>query len=149
MDNRLIIANRLADPNDPRPHESDAFGPQGFPYGYGGNHPSVLGPAFLATYTKKDPNTIAVADDYTTTLFDEIPRINWRLTYNGLSKLNMFKDIFESINITHGYQSRLTVSSFESNFEYESGVQTYDQSVFNYLSRFQRKMMNCHLVGLN
>ncbi|MFT4759218.1 MAG: cell surface protein SprA [Paraglaciecola sp.] len=136
-DNRIIIANRLA-PDEERPHQDSLYGALGFPYGYGGNHQSVSIPAFLAAYTGEDPTTVGISDDYTATLFSQLPRVNWRLNYTGLGKLPMFKNIFQSFKISHGYQSTLRVSSYQTNLDYVNGGQTYNttRDNFNYYSRF-------------
>ncbi|MEL6846523.1 MAG: cell surface protein SprA, partial [Bacteroidota bacterium] len=112
--NRQVISDRLAGVVDPTlgQHELD---PQ-YRQGFGRYQQDVLIPAFLSAYNKKDVNTIAVSDDYANSiLFDirrTLPRPNWRLSYNGLSKLPGLKDIFSSVSINHGYRSTMTVNSF-------------------------------------
>ncbi len=106
-ENRAIISQRLS-PNGP----ADPDNPD-FREGYSGKHINVLLPAFLAAYTDKDANTVEIdAEDYTKVLFKETPRPNWQLTYDGLSKVPMFKDLFSKFTITHGYKSNLTVNSY-------------------------------------
>lgn len=81
--------------------------------GYGPYSKEVLIPAFLAAYRGKDINT-ATLDP-----FDVFPLPNWRVTYNGLSKLPGFKKVMSSINITHGYNSTYTVSGYITDLFYE------------------------------
>lgn len=49
-----------------------------------------------------------------------IPKPNWDLKYNGLSKIPMFSDIFSNVNITHGYKSTLRVSRYSSDLQYRA-----------------------------
>ncbi|MDJ1484916.1 cell surface protein SprA [Cytophagaceae bacterium YF14B1] len=74
----------------------------------------VLIPAFIATYSGKSLNKAKL------TSFPKIPLPNWNITYAGLSKLEVFKNIFSSINITHGYSSTYTIGSYRSPQEYAS-----------------------------
>jgi cell surface protein SprA len=79
--------------------------------GYGASAQSVLIPAFLAAYAKKDPNQVnlnSILD-----IKDMLP--NWRLTFDGLSKIPFIQKYFRSININHSYRSSYTVGSFISN----------------------------------
>lgn len=69
----------------------------------------VLIPAFLSAYSGRN----------TTSQFPKIPLPNWRLTYNGLTKLEVFKDRFRSISITHGYSSTYAVGSYTSSLLYD------------------------------
>ena len=50
---------------------------------------------------------------------------NWRLTYSGLGKLEMFKKHFKSVNINHSYKSVYSVGSFNTYstyMEYMNGL---------------------------
>jgi cell surface protein SprA len=58
-------------------------------------------------------------------MFDWLPRPNWNLNYNGLSKIPMFKNLFNNVRITHGYKSSLTINSFESDLSYDD----YDETI--------------------
>ena len=83
----------------------------GYYDGYGSNAQSVLIPAFLAAYSKRDVNRISLA---------AIPglmeiRPNWRVTFDGLSKIEFFKKYFRSINLNHSYRSSYNVGSYVSN----------------------------------
>ena len=76
--------------------------------GYGPTNQDVLIPAFIAAYTGRDVRTS------NRDLFKEAPALNWRLTYNGLAKLDALKKTFSNISITHGYKSTMTVNSFRT-----------------------------------
>ncbi|MCB0641850.1 MAG: cell surface protein SprA, partial [Phaeodactylibacter sp.] len=137
--NRSVIADRLAiEEGIVTPHSDSAQAAQGFPLGYGRVQQSVLIPAFLAAYTGQDANQVAVNADDTKELFKTIPRPNWRLTYNGLSKLKFLKDIFQSFNITHGYKSTLTVNTFQTELLFSSNDPTRENpETGDFYSRFE------------
>ncbi len=106
--NREIISERLgaANPN------STGTDPEGYADGYSKNSQDVLIPALLAAYLNKDAKSINLNS------FPKIPVPNWRLTYNGLAKLEMFNNIFTSFDISHGYNSTYNVNSFSSLIRY-------------------------------
>jgi cell surface protein SprA len=126
-DNRAIISARLGGDNT-KPHAID----NGFKQGFGRENIDVLIPAFLAAYTNKDARTVDL------NIFNTAPKINWRLSYNGLTKMKWFKERFSSINITHGYKSTLTVNSFQTNLNYDqNNLKKVDTTKFDYYSEFQ------------
>jgi cell surface protein SprA len=71
----------------------------------------VVIPAFLAAYSGKDANSISLSP------FPSTPLPNWRIDYNGLSKVGIFKDLFQSVTISHGYQSSYSVMNFNNSLE--------------------------------
>jgi cell surface protein SprA len=113
-------------------HEID----EGYKKGYGRIHQEVLIPAFLAAYTEKDPNSVGLD------IFKTMPAPNWKLTYNGLSKLGKLKNVFSSIQISHGYRNTLTVNSYNTDIFYDS-ANPYDTNNdnynlnFNYTARYE------------
>lgn len=101
--NRLVIAKRIAaEKGIPLSH------PDSFPTGYGGFQQDVLIPAFLSAYSGES------ADKTSLSAFRNFPLPNWRVTYNGLSKLKFLKDYASNINIQHSYQSTYTVGGFQT-----------------------------------
>lgn len=108
--NREIISRRL--PNVPNPglHPTDPA----YPTGYGPLHNSVTIPAFMAAYTKTSAFDISLDQQKLFASNTYIPKPNWQLNYNGLSKLSMFKKYFSNITIKHGYSNTLRVSRFET-----------------------------------
>jgi cell surface protein SprA len=94
---------------------------------YGLNGQDVLIPSFLAAYLGKDPNEIKLNP------FPKTPLPNWRVDYRGLSRLKGLKDLFSSINITHGYSSTYDVSNFSNSLQYQQGLE-----LFNRLQEIQR-----------
>ena len=80
--------------------------------GYGPYSIDVLIPSFMAAYLGQDPSAVNKS------IFKNKPLPNWRFTYNGLSKIAPLDKLFQSINIQHGYNATLTVSSFISDYNY-------------------------------
>ena len=81
--------------------------------GYSLNSQDVLIPAFLAAYSGKSPDNIFLDP------FPGFSRIqpNWKFTYDGLSRLKMFKKVMKSFTISHTYRSTYSVGSYISNYE--------------------------------
>jgi cell surface protein SprA len=115
--NRLLLSQRLggkniyADPN--------VTTPDGYVQGYGRYAQDVLIPAFLAAYTKKDPFSIQLIKNSNPNLranpFSSlIPRPNWNITYNGLTRMKGMEKIFTSFTVRHGYNSTLSMNSFNT-----------------------------------
>ncbi len=106
------------------------------PNGYGVNSQDVLIPAFLSAYSGTDPDNIF------TTLFPSafLMQPNWRITYNGLSKIDFFKKYIRSFDISHTYKSNYTLSSYASNSEYSedySGISWIRDVQENFISQYQ------------
>lgn len=120
-DNRVVISQRRGNGQ----HENPVLAQEGYTEGYGRTQQDVLIPAFVAAYTGEDPNSVSLD------LFDLLPRVNWRLTYNGLSRLDFFKDIFQNFNLTHGYRSTLTVNSFNTGLDFLRSTQDPEFAVLN------------------
>lgn len=101
--NRAVISHRLA---------QEVRTDTAYSEGYGRTQQQVLVPAFLAAYTGKDAKT------FTLDIFKLLPKANWRLSYNGLAKLPLFAELFQSFTLTHGYKSTLTVNSFITGLDF-------------------------------
>ncbi|HVG14661.1 MAG TPA: cell surface protein SprA, partial [Chitinophagaceae bacterium] len=120
-DNRIILSQRLASQN---PYSKDASGnliqtQDGYYKGYGRYAQDVLLPAFIAAYTGEDPNSVSLVKQSNPGIksnpFSGIKaKPNWRLTYNGLTRLKGFEKVFTNFTITHGYNSTLSMNSFNS-----------------------------------
>ena len=113
--NRAILSERLGDLNKYA---------QGSTAGYGRYAQDVLIPAFLAAYTKKDPNSIELIKNSNPDLranpFSRlIPKPNWNLTYNGLSRLPGMEKIFTNFTVRHGYSSTLSMNSFTTSLLFQ------------------------------
>jgi cell surface protein SprA len=106
---RLQIAQRYASQN---PWSVGTVDSTGFPVGYSPTDQEVLTTAFLSTYGGKNPETINL------TAFPSIPLPNWRITYDGLAKLKVFKKILRTLTLSHAYLSTYSVGTFTSNIRY-------------------------------
>jgi len=129
--NRYDIAMRLAREN---PNWSGQYNDTtGFPVGYGPTSTEVLIPSFISAYAGKPASGVKLA------LFPKIPAVNWRFTYNGLSKIPFFKKFLKNLTITHGYRSSYSIGSFTSDILYREingFASTYDESN-NFIPEFQ------------
>ena len=107
--NRLIIANRLAELN-PNPNPIDSTG---FPVGYQETSDEFLISSFLAAYAGKNPNTVSLNK------FPKIPLPNWRINYDGLKNIKWFSKRFKTITMSHSYRSTYSVGSYVTNLDYQ------------------------------
>jgi cell surface protein SprA len=112
---RPIVSERIARENG-FPADSVHTIDDGYKKGYGRIHQEVLIPAFLAAYTEKDPNSVGLD------IFKTMPAPNWKLSYNGLSKVGNLSKFFSSIQISHGYKNTLTVNSYNTDIFYEQNL---------------------------
>ncbi|MEP0214768.1 MAG: cell surface protein SprA [Cellulophaga sp.] len=106
-ENRLIIANRLA-------NNTGARDAEGYPERYGKTSQNVLLPAFIAAYTGQDASKVKLG------AFRNFPIPNWRLKYTGLMRINWFKEKFKRFSISHGYRASYNINSFQTNLEREN-----------------------------
>ena len=114
--NRLILSKRLGIDNKFYANPNVTT-PDGYVVGYNRYAQDVLIPAFLAAYTKKDPTTVQLVKNSNPNLrsnpFSRIlPKPNWNITYNGLTRLPGMDKIFTNFTLRHGYTSTLSMNSF-------------------------------------
>ena len=104
----------------------------GYLNGYGRSQSEVLTTAFLSAYSGKNASSRFL------NRFPEIPRPNWRITYDGLSKLPMFQKVLQSFSLSHGYRSVYSVNSFSRNLLYEEndGAAFNRDTVGNFIPRY-------------
>jgi cell surface protein SprA len=116
-DNRSIISQRLQEqnPNSNGVYEnpSDTTINPNFGEGYGPTSQDVLLPAFLAAYQGKDAGKVKLNP------FKTMPKPNWQITYNGLTRFKWAQKTFSNFSIRHGYNSTIQVGSFQTNFDYQ------------------------------
>jgi cell surface protein SprA len=72
----------------------------------------VVIPAFIAAYSGKSAYGASLSP------FPSTPLPNWRIDYSGLSKLGALKEIFQSVTISHGYQSSYSVMNYSNSLEF-------------------------------
>ena len=71
----------------------------------------VVIPAFLAAYSGSDAQAIGLSP------FPRTPLPNWRIDYTGLGKIGIFKDLFQSVTISHAYQSNYSVLNYSNSLD--------------------------------
>lgn len=128
-----IISSRLAE----RREEADnsyAPGDNEYMNGYDITSQEVLIPAFLAAYSGKDPEKIPL------TAFPSIWGImpNWRITYDGLSRLDFVQKYFRSVSISHAYRSSFNIGAYSTNLLYledEDGLNHIRDVQDNFITR--------------
>lgn len=120
--NREIIAQRLEQKYTGTLYPSSGFldghSSAGKPYdpgtdnvnGVNRNSADVLIPAFIAAYTGKKPGKIGLSPF--PSLKNMLP--NWRITYDGLSRIPAVKKYFKSIILNHQYRCTYSVGSYSS-----------------------------------
>jgi cell surface protein SprA len=110
---RYDIAYRLAAEN---PNSVgtvyDSVTMQYYPTGYGPTSQDVLIPSFLAAYTNQGTSKVY------TGYFPKIPLPNWRITFDGLTKIRALKKVLDMATISHAYRSIYAISSYQSNLYY-------------------------------
>jgi cell surface protein SprA len=127
--NRKVIAERLGqDPNRPG-LGTDSLG---FPIGYSRYSQEVLIPAFLSAYGGDNPSQVGLS------AFPRIPDLNWRVAYNGLSKIEAFKSFASNIALNHQYVSTYNIGSYQSILS-DSGVNTITR---DYSSTYQIRQIS-------
>jgi len=107
--NRVVVSERLG---IDQAHTDPNLAEVGYKFGYGRTQQDVLIPAFIAAYTGSDARSTGLD------IFKTQPNLNWRLSYNGLSKIPMFKEIFTNFSLTHGYKTELRVNSYRTGLDY-------------------------------
>ena len=70
----------------------------------------VLIPAFMAAYSGKDARKVSL--NPFPGLKEVLP--NWRISYNGLTRIPLFSKLFKSFELTHSYQCAYKVDNYDS-----------------------------------
>src|SRR5690606_17631577 len=71
----------------------------------------VVIPAFLAAYSGNDARRVSLSP------FPRTPLPNWRIDYTGLGKIGIFSDLFQSVTLSHAYQSSYSVLNYTNALE--------------------------------
>ena len=116
---RSTISNRVAAQYGLATNPIDG----GYAFGYGRYAQEVLIPAFIAAYTGQDPGKVALLNQNNKSIRSNpfsgmMPKPNWTVLYNGLSKIPILSELFTNITLTHGYNSSLAMNSFTSSLLY-------------------------------
>lgn len=111
--NRFVIANRIADERAKKDNSYQNITDQktNFPIGYGPTSQEVIIPAFLSAYGDISPAWISLKS---------LPSIlsikpNWRINYDGLTKLEIVKKYFKTFTLSHSYSSTFNIGNYTAN----------------------------------
>ncbi len=106
-----------------------------YPSGYNSTSQDVLIAAFVAAYTGKDQK------QFVNNTFPQIPLPNWRINYNGLSKVKFFEQYFTSVTLMHSYRSTYNIGTFNSNINFSDpegdGFTWVKDMTGNYLAQYE------------
>lgn len=116
-DNRAIVSQRIGIDREGGQHEIDG---NEYAKGLGKLNNDVVVPSFIAAYTGQDPTEVNLDIIQETSQWNYLPKPNWSLNYRGLNKLPMFKNIFKTINIKHGYKSVFGINRYNSDPQYDA-----------------------------
>jgi cell surface protein SprA len=83
----------------------------GYWEGFGPNSQQVMISAFLAAYGNKDPEKVGLKTF--PSIWEMMP--NWRITYDGLSRIELFQRYVTSITMNHAYRSSYNIGQYISN----------------------------------
>ena len=111
-DNRLTVANRLAQEAGIDTNNPDNLDGEGYPVGFGKNSQAVLLPSFLSAYTSQSSDNVGLGFTKST------PLPNWNVKYTGLMRLGWFKERFRRFSLQHGYSSIYNINQFQTNLDY-------------------------------
>ncbi|MCG8700630.1 MAG: cell surface protein SprA, partial [Bacteroidales bacterium] len=137
--NRSVISSRLRDKSGLSStglHQIDS----GYSYGYSSISQDVLIPAFYSAYTGIDPSRVAIGSE---NYFNWFMLPNWRMNFNGLSRLDFVKEYAKAVNISHSYKSTYNIGNFVTNSAYfeeveqERGIRDlYKDNPEDYISKY-------------
>ncbi|MCO6495062.1 MAG: cell surface protein SprA [Bacteroidetes bacterium] len=115
-DNRYVIAQRLQN-QDNRVQHGWIDSTTKYPVGYSQINPDVLINSFYAAYTGKNNSRVGL------NIFKKMPLPSWRMSYNGLGKIESLKRYFTSISLTHSYNGIYSFSNYTSELRYSKTAQ--------------------------
>ncbi|MEO5909112.1 MAG: cell surface protein SprA, partial [Ginsengibacter sp.] len=123
QDYRKILSQRLGTQNTYNKQQGNPTGADGYSLGYGRYAVDVLVPAFIAAYTGQDPTKVALIKQQNSNIKSNpfsgiLPKPNWSIAYNGLSRIPGLDKIFTNFSLTHAYNASLGMNSFTSALYY-------------------------------
>ncbi len=132
-DERLKVDNLYDPAYDPVSGEQ-VTGP--YASGYGISSAEVLVPAFLAAYTRRS------ADRITLSPFPGVLQMmpNWRINFEGLTRFEAVRKVFNSVSLSHQYRSTYTIGSFNTSLYFdpdESGISRIRDMKSNFIPQFE------------
>ena len=116
-ENRPVISQRLnAGITDPYADYTQTINRPNLEYGdgYSQNSSEVLMYSFLAAYTGTNPDKVSL------NMFSWIALPGWKITFDGLTKLDFVKRYFKTLTVSHGYKSTYSISNYNTNSIYHA-----------------------------
>jgi len=114
MDSRTVISERLAGEKGITARDtSDA----NYYAGYGSNAQNVVLLSFISAYGGDNSSKVGLNP------FKLIPASNWRISYDGLSRLKPFQKLFRNFSISHAYKASMSTSYTGNLGAFVDGVQ--------------------------
>ncbi len=104
--------------------------------GYGLSSAEVLVPAFIAAYTRRDPEKVSLSPF--PGALHMMP--NWRINFEGLTKFEAVRRVFNSVSLSHQYRSTYTIGSFNTSLYFdpdESGISRIRDMQSNFIPQFE------------
>jgi cell surface protein SprA len=125
---RSQLAKRYAEHN---PNYTGEVDPEtGYPIGYSALSQDVLMGAFFTTYLSKDATKSDIFSP-----FLKIPLPNWRINYNGLTKIKGMNRFFQTFTLNHNYTCSYNVGSYSTNIAYTQDASGFP-TAYNTLGDF-------------
>jgi len=120
---RFVIAKRLQAEDD-RVITGIIDPTTDFPQGYTRTSQEVLLPSFLAAYKGKNGANQSLS------AFPKIPLPAWNINYNGIGKMDRFKNLFSNFTLKHAYSGTYTVGGITNNLDYDPNEAPVDGESF-------------------
>lgn len=142
-ENREIISKRLGETNaNSRGFVQDTLGNE-FADGFSGTSQQVLLYSFLSAYSGENATGISLTD-----FTKLIPKPNWTVNYDGLSRVPFFKKYFRSVTLAHGYRATFSVGGYTRNQVFDVDESNGDPNVRDNNENFitERQLSNASIV---
>jgi cell surface protein SprA len=128
---RLLLSERLAREYEEQNPGSDLEQDPntGYYEGFGPTSQQVLVASFLAAYGGKDPDRVTIG--LIPKITEMIPMPNWRITFDGLGRIDFVQRYLNSLTLNHAYRSSYNVGSYITNPIEEQLI--FDPTTGNYI----------------
>ena len=113
----------------------------GYAQGFGPTSADVLIPSFLAAYSGKNPNQQKL------NVLKELPRLNWRVSYNGLGKIPALKRFFKTVTTSTSYSSSLSVGGYINNQLFKDSEEISDLLATQQLDDIIERDLDSNFIG--
>ncbi len=97
-------------------HSNSSKTGNGYYDGYSGTQQNVVTSSFLAAYMGQKPKNVEKNP------FNMLPKPNWSINYDGLSQIDLFKDVMKNFSLSHSYRSRMS-TSYQTPLQYDANDQ--------------------------